>query len=74
MLLSFASIKGDPTTIGALADANSKKLGTYEKEAKMREDGSEAVNQHKKKLNKNYTLANMTPQQKDTYIREGRMP
>ena len=39
LLVSGAFIKGDPTTIGALADKNTKKMGRYEIEDRRRREG-----------------------------------
>lgn len=74
ILLSASSVKGEPNTVGAVADANTKKMGRYEKEDRMRLDGSAEKNKKKAELKKQYTLANMTPKQKDNYIHHGKMP
>jgi putative FmdB family regulatory protein len=58
-------------TVGQLADRNWKKMGTYERETKMKEDGvQESIDrsEYNKKMGK---LARMTPEQKHKYIHDG---
>jgi len=74
LLLSANSVKGEPSTIGALADANTKKMGRYEKEDRMIADGSAAKNQAREEMRHQYKLASLTPKQKETYIHEGKLP
>lgn len=65
------SVIREATTIGQLAEKNTKKMGRYELEHKMEKDGlnEQAKNREKrKKLNK---LSVMTKEQKVKYINEG---
>lgn len=62
------SVKGEPKTIGQLAESNWKKMGKYERDSKMAQDKipeAMAKREKKKKLNK---ISNMTPEQKVRYI------
>lgn len=77
-----AFIVGEPTTIGALAERNTKKIGRYELEnlrSKHKSDGKEAKNQlmgEQKKGPKSdlYKKINkMTDKQKKRYIQDGKL-
>lgn len=74
LLVSGAFIKGDPTTIGALADKNTKKMGRYEIEDRRRREGVTQKEEKKQEYQKVRDLAKLTPKQKDRYIVEGKLP
>lgn len=58
-------------TIGQLADKNWKKMGTYEKEAKIKKDGlDKAVKRREEKVLHN-KISRMNAQQKKNYIEKG---
>lgn len=63
--------RGGPTTVGQLADRNTKKMGRYEKEDK---DMKYGINQDKQKIEKrnlHRKINSMTPEQKLRWIKEG---
>tara|TARA_R100001244_G_scaffold24483_2_gene24789 strand:+ start:210 stop:545 length:336 start_codon:yes stop_codon:yes gene_type:complete len=62
-------VKGEPTTIGQLADRNTKKMGKYEAEAKQKEDNTRKQLSDKQKLHKR--INSMTASQKNKWIKEG---
>jgi putative FmdB family regulatory protein len=64
-------IKGEPSTIGQLADRNTKKMGRYELENKRREDNMDDHKKHKEVREKRHRINKMTPKQKRKWIREG---
>jgi putative FmdB family regulatory protein len=64
-------IKGEPSTIGQLADRNTKKMGRYELENKRREDNMDKHKKHKEVREKRHRLNKMTAKQKTKWIREG---
>lgn len=72
-LLSASSIKGDPTTIGALADKNTNKMGKYELEDRRIKEGHIAKQNKKTEYDRVRKLANMTPKEKRDYIVEGKL-
>jgi len=64
-------VKGEPTTLGQLADRNSKKLGKYgvsEKEAIKNEQVDKGLKQYKQELK---DIGKMTKQQKQRFIDNG---
>lgn len=65
------AIRGEPTTIGHLADRNTSKLGHYEKEAKNLEAGIDFYKQKQKTRDIHRKINNMTPQQKLNWINNG---
>jgi putative FmdB family regulatory protein len=74
LLISATSVKGDPTTIGALADKNTKKMGRYEIEARRMKEGVTQKEENKKEYQKVRQLAKLNPKQKERYIMEGKLP
>ena len=64
-------VKGEPTTIGQLADRNTKKMGSYELENKRREDDMETHNKHREVRAKRHKINQMTPEQKKKWIMKG---
>lgn len=65
------SVKGCPTTIGQLAEANTKKMGRYELEEKENKDSKELREAKKETRKSQRTINKMTPDQKKRYILEG---
>lgn len=65
------SIKGEPTTIGQLADKNTKALGTYERQSKelLDEVNKKHINREKAAMHRE--INSMTDKQKDHWIRTG---
>jgi putative FmdB family regulatory protein len=64
-------VKGDATTLGQLADRNTKKIGKY-KISENKEKYEETISrgsQERKDLNKK--ISKMTPEQKSRYIENG---
>ena len=60
----YIAIKQEPTTVGHLADRNTKKLGKYEKESKMQQY----------KTAKKPTLGQLTQTEKTEYVETGKLP
>lgn len=60
-------------TVGQLADSNWKKMGTYEREKKMLEDGVKETLEKREKAKFVNKVSNMTPEQKTKYIVEGKI-
>lgn len=65
------SIKTEPKTIGQLADQNWKKMGHYEREAKLIEDKVPQTIEKREKKQKLDKINSMTAEQKEKYIMEG---
>lgn len=68
-------VRGEPTTVGQLAERNTVKLGKYELEARKENDKlqntvSEEV---KKKRQEHRAIQSMTPEQQVKYIKTGEM-
>ena len=64
-------IKGEPTTIGQLADRNTQKMGRYELENKRLKDDMKTHKKNKEVRDKRRKINKMTPKQKRKWIREG---
>lgn len=67
-------VKGDPTTLGALAEANTKKMGHYGLEKAKEEERrkrKQATPEQLKDFKENMKIAKMTPKQKHHYIMTG---
>ena len=62
-------VKGEPTTIGQLADRNTKKMGKYEVESKQKEDNTRKQLSDKQKLHRQ--INSMTDSQKNKWINAG---
>lgn len=67
MVVSYHEVK----TIGQLADRNTKKMGKYELQDKMREDNMDFHKKNKEVAAKRRRLNKMTPEQKKKWIMEG---
>lgn len=67
----YSFIIGEPTTVGQLADRNTKKMGRYELEDRMKADGIPERIEKRKKVEKVRKINSMTPEQKTRYIYEG---
>ena len=67
------SVIGPPTTIGQMADRNTKNLGSYERQDKTREDkkGKGLTKEQKEKRKQRQKIVSMTPEQKVKWIKEG---
>ena len=64
-------VRGEPTTLGQLADRNSKKMGSYgvsEKDAIKNEQVDKGLKEHRQELK---SIAKMTGEQKERYIDNG---
>jgi putative FmdB family regulatory protein len=64
-------IKGRPTTIGQLAEANTKKMGRYERQEKENRDNKELRKAKKEARKSQRDINSMTKEQKKKYILEG---
>jgi len=67
MVVSYHDVK----TIGQLAEKNTKKMGKYELENRMRDDNMELHKQNKEVSARRRKINKMTPQQKKKWIMEG---
>jgi putative FmdB family regulatory protein len=69
----YISVRGEPTTIGQMAEKNAKKMGKYEIQDKTKEDkqGKGLTKEQKEKRNQHQKITAMTPKQKLKWIREG---
>jgi len=67
----LAFIKGDPTSVGQLADRNTKKMGKYELEDKCRADNMETHKKNKEASTLRNKINKMTTTQKKKYIEKG---
>lgn len=66
-------IRGNPTTIGQLADENTRKMGHYEKQEKENTDrgGTRITAEQKAKREQHQKIISMTPEQQTKWIKEG---
>ena len=62
-------VRREATTIGQLADRNTKKMGRYEKESKQKQDSTKKEMSNKQKLHKK--INSMDETQKRKWIMEG---
>ena len=65
------AIKGQPTTVGQLAEANTKKMGHYERQEKENRDNKELRKAKRETRKSQRSINKMTPDQKKKYIIEG---
>ena len=65
------SVVGEPSTIGHLADRNTKKMGKYEKEDKNAENNIHQNKEAQDKKRLRNRINKMTPEQKVKWIKEG---
>ena len=61
----------DITTVGQLAERNTKKMGKYKLEERMMEDNMDLHKKNKEASAKRRKLNKMTPEQKTKWIMEG---
>lgn len=73
-------IQQDPTTVGHLADRNTENMSKGQREDRERKDAESRIKVPKKEKpwwksdNPTHKIASLTPQQKERYIREGKLP
>jgi putative FmdB family regulatory protein len=71
-------VRGEPTTIGGLAEKNTKKMGTYELQDKRlknaKENKSYLTKEQIEKRKTHQSIVSMTPEQKVNYIKTGKKP
>jgi len=65
------AIRGEPSTIGHLADRNTQKMGTYEKQDRDRKAMVEDHVKHKETRERHRKINNMTPKQQLNWIKNG---
>tara|TARA_R100000008_G_scaffold44096_1_gene25620 strand:- start:2109 stop:2447 length:339 start_codon:yes stop_codon:yes gene_type:complete len=63
-------VKGEPTTVGQIADRNTKTMGRYELQDKKAKD-IKVNEEQKNKTALHRKINKMTPQQKSDWIRKG---
>lgn len=68
---AYFAITKEPTTVGHLADRNTKKMGKYELESKRMKDGLDEQVQKREKRQKLKKLSSFTKEQKIKYIQDG---
>jgi len=64
-------IRGDPTTIGQLADRNTQKMGKYELEDRKNQDAPKKDKEAEQTRKEHKKINAMTPQQRVKWIRTG---
>jgi len=66
-------VRGEPSTIGQLADRNTSKMGHYEKQEKENEDrgNTRLTPEQKAKREQHQKIVSMTPEQKIKWIENG---
>lgn len=65
-------VRGEPQTIGGLADRNTSKMGTYELQDKERKDRSNGLTEEQKaKRERHQKITSMTPEQTTHWIKSG---
>tara|TARA_R110000824_G_scaffold371251_1_gene560938 strand:- start:2014 stop:2358 length:345 start_codon:yes stop_codon:yes gene_type:complete len=65
------SVRGEPNTIGQLADKNTRNMGSYEKQEKSAKDNSQNISEAQQKRNTNRKINSMTQKEKVKWIKEG---
>jgi len=66
------SVRGEPKTIGQLADRNTEKMGTYELQDKNRTNNIHQENKEDvKRRDLNRKISRMTPTEKVKWIKDG---
>tara|TARA_R100001377_G_C3157547_1_gene98554 strand:- start:305 stop:646 length:342 start_codon:yes stop_codon:yes gene_type:complete len=65
------SVRGEPNTIGQLADRNTSKMGHYEKQEKHDKDKPKNNSDAQQRRNLNRKVNSMTPVEKLKWIKEG---
>ena len=68
-----AFVRGEPTTIGGLADQNARKMGHYELQEKSAQDNNrpKLTPEQKAKRDTHQKIVSMTPEQKMKWIQNG---
>jgi len=68
-----AFVRGEPTTLGSLADRNASKMGHYELQEKSEKDSNKKklTAEQKKKRDTHQKIISMTPEQKTRWIVNG---
>jgi len=66
-------VRGNPTTIGQLADENTSKMGHYERQEKENKDrgNTRLTPEQKAKREQHQKIVSMTPEQKIKWIEKG---
>ena len=64
-------VKGDPSTIGQLADRNTQKMGTYELEDKQNQHGMNKNKEETQKRETHRKINTMTPERQAKWIHTG---
>ena len=64
-------VRGEPNTVGQLADKNSRNMGTYEKQDKDHKNHTNNNPEHRKKRDTHRKINSMTQKQKLKWIKEG---
>ncbi len=64
-------VRGEPSTIGQLADRNTANMGRYELEDRKRENGIKTDKEAQQKKETHRKINAMTPEQKLKWIRKG---
>ena len=67
----MVSIRGEPKTIGHLADRNTQKMGKYEKQDRDREANVELHQKNKQVSAQRNRINKMTQQQRIKWIKDG---
>lgn len=65
------SVRGEPNTIGQLADRNTRKMGTYEKQDRIERDKPKNNSEAEERRRNNRKINSMTPTEKIKWIKEG---
>ena len=67
----FISVRGEPTTIGHLADRNASRMGKYEMQDKQAQDNSPVDKEKAEKRATHRKINSMSPERQMKWIREG---
>lgn len=71
VILSSPHLSIPADTVGRLADKNWKKMGTYEREEKLKKDKVPEMQARKDRTAHMNKLAKMSPEQQAKWVREG---
>lgn len=64
-------VRGEPTTIGGLADRNTSKMGTYELQDRENKDRPAMDPEQKAKRERHQKITSMTPEQQTHWVKTG---
>ena len=64
-------VRGEPNSIGHLADRNTQKMGKYELQDRQQKDGNSADKEQIKARETRRKINSMTPEQKVKWIKDG---